>query len=198
MNNHVAPPKAAVARPPCRTEHRPHHVAVVHPHHEVTTMMFTDIVDSTELLAASGDDVWVEFLMWHDVTLRHLLRMHGGREVKQVGDGFFAVFDNPLCALTCALAVVGLLSAPGPGRPSVSVRVGIHRAEVVRLGRDYVGRGVHEAARIAALARGGEVLASADSVPEADGAVAVADQRRVSLRGLDEPVDVVSVTGVAS
>jgi class 3 adenylate cyclase len=169
---------------------------VVHRRHVVTTIVFTDIVGSTGLVAASGDDGWVDFLLWHDVVVRRLLGDHGGREVKHLGDGFFAVFDDPAAAVACALAVVALLAEPGPGRPGVAVRVGIHRAEVVQVGRDYVGRGVHEAARITALAAGGEVLASACTVA---GVVngSTSEPRTVGLRGLDDGLDVVSIRAAA-
>ena len=198
MKHLVALPKATATKPGCRPDHGRHQAKVVHPRHVVTTMMFTDIVDSTGVLAVAGDDVWVEFMLWHDATLRHLFRAHGGREVKQVGDGFFAVFDDPGAAVTCALAIVGLLATPGPGRPPVGVRVGVHRAEVVRLGQDYAGRGVHEAARIAALAGGGEVLVSAGTVPTPGEGVVLGTPKQVRLRGLMEPLDVLSITRAGS
>lgn len=180
---------------PCQDRSLARPRAVVHPRHVVTTMMFTDIVDSTGLLAAAGDDVWVDFLLWHDVALRSLFRAYRGLEVKQVGDGFFVVFDDAQAALTCAVAIVGLLAEPESGHPAVAVRVGIHRAEVVQVGRDYMGRGVHEAARITALAAGGEVLASVGSLAGADG-LTTERPRTVALRGLADAVDVVAITAV--
>jgi class 3 adenylate cyclase len=165
---------------------------VVHPRHVVTTIMFTDIVGSTGLVATGGDDGWVDFLLWHDVVLRQLFRAHRGREVKHLGDGFFVVFDDPGAAVACAVAIVSLLADPGPDRPGVAVRVGLHRAEVVQVGGDYVGRGVHEAARITALAGGGEVLASAVTVADVIHGL-TSEPRTVGLRGLAEGLDVVSI-----
>jgi len=164
----------------------------------VTTLMFTDIVGSTTLLAAAGDDVWVDFLLWHDVAVRRLFHAHGGREVKHVGDGFFVVFDDPAAALSCAVAIVSLLSEPGPGRPAVPVRVGVHRAEVIQVGSDYVGRGVHEAARITALAAGGEVLASVGSLPAGADGLTRDRPRTVALRGLTDTVEIVSIASTAT
>jgi class 3 adenylate cyclase len=161
-------------------------------------MMFTDIVDSSGLLAAAGDDVWVEYLLWHDVTLRHLFGLHRGREVKQVGDGFFVVFDDPAAALACAVSIIALLANPGAGRPGVSVRVGIHRSEVIQVGRDYAGRGVHEAARILDLAGGGEILVSAGSMTPAAAGFVAEPPRTVTLRGLPESVDVVSISAAVA
>jgi class 3 adenylate cyclase len=182
-----------------RAAHAPHlRRRRVHPRHVVTTMMFTDIVGSTGLLAAAGDDVWVEYLMWHDVVLRHLFGVHGGREVKQVGDGFFVVFDDPAAALACGLSIIGLLANPGAGRPAVPVRVGIHRSEVIQVGRDYAGRGVHEAARILDHAGGGELLVSAGSVTPAAVGFVAEPPRTVTLRGLPDRVDVVCITAAVA
>jgi adenylate cyclase len=188
---------ALPARTTCPGRTRPTSNRVVHPRHVVTTIMFTDIVGSTGLLAAAGDDGWVDFLLWHDVVVRRLFQAHGGREVKHLGDGFFVVFDDPAAAVICALAVVSLLADPGPDRPGVGVRVGIHHAEVVRVGDDYVGRGVHEAARITALAAGGQVLASAGTVAAVAHGVA-SEPRTVGLRGLADGLDVVSIGTAAA
>jgi class 3 adenylate cyclase len=181
----------------CPSRTHPHPRRVVHTRHVVTTIMFTDIVGSTGLVAAGGDDGWVDFLMWHDPVLRKLFRAHGGREVKHLGDGFFVVFDDPAAAVACAVAIVSVLADPGPDRPGVAVRVGIHRAEVVQVGGDYVGRGVHEAARITALAAGGEVLASAGTVADVGDGVA-REPRTVGLRGLVDGLDVVSMSTAAA
>src|SRR5439155_1616172 len=127
----------------------------------VRTFMFTDIEDSTTLLATMGDDRWSEVLRWHDSTLRRLFDRYDGQEIKQRGggDGFFVAFASAEAALDCAFAIQSAMIEDGGGRrPPIRVRVGAHEAEATRSVDDYGGRGVHEAARIAALASGGEVL----------------------------------------
>lgn len=121
----------------------------------VLTMLFTDIVGSTELLAGMGDDEWSRVLEAHDAVVREALQQFDGREVKTVGDGFVAVFSRPGLAVQCAQAVVA-----GTQEIGVPVRVGLHCGEVEVRGHDVVGVGVHVAARVAALARSGEVLIS--------------------------------------
>ena len=131
------------------------------------TLMFTDIVASTELLTAIGDDAWSVLLQWHDATLRRLFIRHGGQEVKQVGDGFFAVFGDTSDAIACALAIQQALSTSRrAGRLTPQVRIGVHEAEVTQTRGDFNGRGVHEAARIAALGEADEVVDQrADACP---------------------------------
>src|SRR5437667_9171727 len=69
------------------------------------TFMFTDIVGSTNLVEAIGDDAWLNLLRWHDQTLRALFAEHGGEEVDHAGDGFFVVFDRSEAAISCAVAI---------------------------------------------------------------------------------------------
>jgi class 3 adenylate cyclase len=156
------------------------------------SFLFTDIVDSTTLAGALGDEPWTGLLAWHDRTLRELFDAHGGEEVDHTGDGFFVTFDGPKDALACAVAIQRCLAehrrahgfAPG-------VRIGVHAAAARRVGGDYRGRGVHEAARIGALAGEGEIVASAATVDAAG--VPHSPPRTVELKGVSEPVDVVSV-----
>src|SRR5256884_843867 len=124
----------------------------------VRTFMFTDIEDSTTMLATMGDDRWSEVLRWHDSTLRRLFERYDGQEIKQRGggDGFFVAFGSADAALDCALAIqAAMTDGAGDRRPPIRVRVGAHEAEATRSVDDYGGRGVHEAARIPALATGG-------------------------------------------
>ncbi len=160
---------------------------------EVRTFMFTDIVGSTALVEAIGDEAWHDLLRWHDDALRRCFASSAGEEVHRTGDGFFVAFPDARSALECAVAIQRTLAdhrrdhgfAPG-------VRVGIHSAEATRAAGDYEGAGVHAAARIAALAQGGEVLASVETL-DALGDVVTGEPREVSLKGLAKPVLVVAV-----
>jgi class 3 adenylate cyclase len=164
----------------------------------VRTFMFTDIEDSTTMLATMGDDRWSEVLRWHDSTLRRLFDRFDGQEIKQRGggDGFFVAFASADAALDCALAIqAAMTEGAGDRRPPIRVRVGAHEAEATRTVDDYGGRGVHEAARIAALASGGEVLVSIQTVESAGSRHPVTATRSAQLKGLAEPVVIASLVG---
>ncbi|MCV7378115.1 adenylate/guanylate cyclase domain-containing protein [Mycobacterium alsense] len=124
----------------------------------LTTIVFTDIVGSTERAAMLGDDRWRDLLDNHDTIIRHELQRYGGREVNTAGDGFVATFSSPSAALACADDIVDAVRVLG-----IEVRVGIHAGEVeVRgaLKSDVAGMAVHIGARVAALAGPSEVLVS--------------------------------------
>jgi len=164
----------------------------------IRTFMFTDIEDSTTMLATMGDDRWSEVLRWHDSTLRRLFERYDGQEIKQRGggDGFFVAFASADAALDCALAIqAAMTDGAGDRRPPIRVRVGAHEAEATRSVDDYGGRGVHEAARIAALATGGEVLVSVRTVESAGSRHPVTETRSAELKGLAEPVIIASLVG---
>ena len=164
----------------------------------VRTFMFTDIEDSTTMLATIGDDRWSEVLRWHDSTMRRLFDQYDGQEIKQRGggDGFFVAFASSEAALDCALAIQAAMTEDaGDRRPPIRVRVGAHEAEATRSVDDYGGRGVHEAARIAALASGGEVLVSIRTVESAGSRHPVTGTRSAELKGLAEPVVIASLAG---
>lgn len=161
---------------------------------ERATFMFTDIVGSTNLVEVLGDDAWGHLLAWHDDCLRSLFAAHRGREVNRIGDGFFVAFTSPHDALRCAVAVQRALDEHRRANGfAPAVRIGVHEAEVTRKGDDYEGKGVHVAARVGALADAGEILASR-------GLVAGIDQppssppRSVTLKGLSDPLEVVSIS----
>jgi class 3 adenylate cyclase len=159
------------------------------------TFVFTDIVRSTNLVEAIGDEAWENLVGWHDRTLRALFSEHGGEEVDHAGDGFFIAFDDPGAALACAVAIQRSLA--GHRRThgfAPQVRIGVHAAEATRRAGDYGGRGVHEAARIAALAEGGEILASEQTVASADGSFTASEPREVRLKGISEAARVVSLS----
>jgi len=125
------------------------------PDRVLVTVLFTDIVGSTETAAAVGDDAWRRLLDRHDETVRRYFQRYRGREVKSTGDGFLAVFDGPARAVRCAQAITEAVVALG-----LQVRAGLHTGEVELRGDDVGGVAVHAGARIAALAGPGEVLAS--------------------------------------
>jgi class 3 adenylate cyclase len=156
--------------------------------------MFTDIVDSTRLVEVLGDDGWEHLSRWHDDTLRSLIAQHGGEEVKTIGDGFFAAFAAAADAVRCAVAIQRELVAHRRASGfALNVRIGIHAAEASQRGMDYSGRGVNEAARIGALATGGQILVSASSVTGSSIPYGISEPRTVTLKGISKPVDVVAV-----
>ena len=162
------------------------------PRRVVKTFMFTDIVRSTNLVEALGDEAWENLLRWHDETLRALFAAHQGDEVVATGDGFFVGFDSPEAAVACAVAIQrGLADHRRKHGFAPQVRVGLHACDATQVGANYRGRGVHEAARIAANAEAGEILASAGTV--VGGRSAHSEARSMTLKGISEPVDVVSV-----
>ena len=158
----------------------------------VKTFMFTDIVGSTALVDAIGDDAWETLLRWHDETLRALFRAHDGEEVVATGDGFFVGFDSPDAALACAVAVQRRLADHRREHGfAPQIRIGLHASDATQVGRDFRGKGVHEAARIAGAAAGGEILASEATV--AGTSFRPSTPRQVALKGLSEPVAIVSI-----
>jgi class 3 adenylate cyclase len=156
--------------------------------------MFTDIVQSTELLGFIGDEAWGHLVRWHNDKLAALVAAHSGEVVRTMGDGFFVTFDDAKAALECAVAIQRALE--GHRREhgfSPKVRIGLHRAEATKEGPDWSGKGVHAAARIGALAEGEEILASWETAEAAGSSFPLSDPRTVSLKGIFEPVKVVAV-----
>jgi class 3 adenylate cyclase len=121
----------------------------------LATILFTDIVASTELASSIGDARWRDLLGEHDRIVRTELDRFRGREVKTTGDGFLAVFDGPARAIRCAEAI-----HKGVGSLDIEVRAGLHTGEVELLDGDLGGVAVHIAARVSARAGAGEVLVS--------------------------------------
>jgi class 3 adenylate cyclase len=156
------------------------------------TFMFTDIEGSTGLVEALGDEAWQGVLRWHDDTLRSLFAEHKGEEVVGTGDGFFVGFDSPDDALACAVAIQRRLNDQRTTQGfAPKVRIGVHASGATQVGRNFSGKGVHEAARIAALADGDEVLAS--KATAADGRFPISETKTVTLRGTSEPIEIVAV-----
>jgi class 3 adenylate cyclase len=159
----------------------------------VRTFMFTDIVGSTSLIEAIGDEAWHGLLRWHDEALRRCFAGNAGEEVHRTGDGFFVAFPDAPSALACAAAIQRALAEHRRNHGfAPQVRIGLHAAEATRVAGDYEGVGVHAAARIGALADGGEVLASVETVEGIDD-VTFGASREVTLKGLAKPVQVVAV-----
>jgi class 3 adenylate cyclase len=129
------------------------------PHHELdrvlATVLFTDVVGSTDQVAGMGDRRWSELLATHDDLTRAEFERFRGREIRTTGDGFLAVFDGPGRAVRCACAIRDAVRAIGMG-----VRVGLHTGEIELRGDDIGGIAVHIAQRVQALAQPDEVLVS--------------------------------------
>ncbi|RXG98876.1 adenylate/guanylate cyclase domain-containing protein [Bradyrhizobium vignae] len=121
----------------------------------LATVLFTDIVGSTEKAAALGDQRWRDLLDGHHATIRRNLARFRGHEVKTTGDGFLATFDGPARGVRCACAIVEEMRPLG-----IEVRAGLHTGECEMIGSDVGGIAVHIGARVAALAAGSEVLVS--------------------------------------
>jgi len=155
------------------------------------TFMFTDIVGSTNLVVALGDEAWETMLGWHNTTLREVFTAHGGEEISTTGDGFFVSFDSPDTAVAAAMAIQRRLAehrtSSGFAPP---VRIGLHASDATQVGGDFHGKGVHEAARIADLGGGGDIVASLATV---GGAQRTSNPRSADLKGLSGPIEVVNV-----
>jgi class 3 adenylate cyclase len=156
--------------------------------------MFTDVVRSTDLVAAIGDDAWVSARAWHDRALRDLFRAHAGEEINHTGDGFFVAFADAPSAIGCAIEIQRTLERQRREQGfALPVRIGLHATTALRTSEDYAGRGVHEAARIAAAAQGSEIVASQAALALAPAGTPVAQARSVELKGIIEPVEIASI-----
>jgi len=119
------------------------------------TVLFTDIVGSTEMAAQLGDRRWRKTVARHNATVRRELRRHHGREIDTAGDGFFATFESPTDAVRCAASVLAAVHGLG-----LRIRAGIHTGEVEPAGDKVGGIAVHIGARLLAMAGPEEVLVS--------------------------------------
>jgi class 3 adenylate cyclase len=158
----------------------------------LATVLFTDIVGSTERAANIGDRAWRTLLDRHHASIREELNRFRGREVDTAGDGFFAMFDGPGRAIRCARAAVERVGALG-----VDIRAGLHTGEVEFAGSDVRGIAVHIGARVASLAGAGEVLVSSavrDLV--AGSGIEFEDRGEHRLKGVPDPWKIFAVTKV--
>jgi predicted ATPase/class 3 adenylate cyclase/tetratricopeptide (TPR) repeat protein len=166
---------------------------------ETLTFLFTDIEGSTALLGRLGDDDYAQVLAGHHALIRSALAAHSGREVDTQGDAFFAVFSSPRGCVAAVLAMQQAMGAHGwPGGEPVRVRMGIHCGEAARTATGLVGLEVHRAARVAAVAHGGQVLVSeAAAVLVRDGlppGAALADLGVHRLKDLGRPERIFQLT----
>ena len=157
------------------------------------TFLFTDIVGSTRLLENLGDERWSKLLALHDKLVRTRIVESGGDVIKQTGDGFFASFDDPGAAIDAAVAIQRALQSEvfAP-----EVRIGAHAGTAFKTGAsfsDYGGQSVHVAARIGAAAGAGEVLVSRETIDGIETSFRLSKPRAASLKGFEQPVEVVSV-----
>jgi len=158
-----------------------------------TALMFTDIVGSTSLIGAIGDDAWEHVLRWHDRKLRSMFAGHGGREIDNAGDGFFVSFQMPDAATSCAIDIQQTLSRQRHEQGfAPEVRIGLHAGEVTEVGVALSGEEVHKTARICGHAAGGEILASSSMIDQIE-TLRRGESRTLQLDGFAEPVEVVSV-----
>jgi class 3 adenylate cyclase len=153
------------------------------------TVLFTDIEGSTAMTQRLGDAKAREVMREHERITRECLRAHGGSEVKTMGDGFMASFGSAVKALECAVAVQRAFAEHSAGGEAIRVRIGLNAGEPIAEEADLFGTAVIAAARIAARAGGGEILAS-DVVRQlvAGKGFLFSDRGEVVLRGFDDPV----------
>jgi adenylate cyclase len=158
------------------------------------TVLFTDVEGSTALTQRLGDAKGREVLREHERIVREALKAHGGSEVKTLGDGFMASFSSATRALECAIAVQRAFATWNAGvgadsRPPLRIRIGLNAGEPIAEEKDLFGTAVNLAARIAAEAQGGEIVAS-DVVRQlvAGKGFLFADRGETALRGFEDPV----------
>ncbi|HVA09357.1 MAG TPA: adenylate/guanylate cyclase domain-containing protein [Acidimicrobiales bacterium] len=158
----------------------------------ITTMLFTDIVDSTPRAATLGDTAWSTMIDDHNDRMRQEILAHGGDEVKCTGDGFLVAFDNPASAIRCARGAMQSVADLG-----LELRAGVHVGEVTRMGRsDVSGLAVHFAQRLCARAGGGQVLTSEAAMERCEGyGISFEDGGTTTLKGIPGEWHIFSVTG---
>jgi class 3 adenylate cyclase len=158
------------------------------------TIAFSDIESSSVLLDRLGDADFVRLLAWHDRLVHESVELHHGFVVKSQGDGFMLAFPSAAYALRASLDLRERIS-PGFGGVPLRVRIGLHVGEAMRHADDFYGRTVVIAARISALALGGEILASSlvHGLAQGLGTFTFGAPRAVTLKGLDGTFDVYPV-----
>ena len=155
------------------------------------TFFFSDIVGSTQLVEAIGDQAWTGLVAWLDGSLRECFAAHGGEEVDHAGDGFFVAFPDSKSALECAITIQRKLASHRREHGfAPRIRIGVHATNASHQSGRYRGRGVHEASRIASLAGPDEIFASRESVPV--GFVA-SEPQAVRVKGFSKPLEVVNI-----
>jgi class 3 adenylate cyclase len=151
-------------------------------------VMFTDVVESTELAERLGDDAWGEMLAAHRQQIRRHVAAHGGQEVGTQGDGFLIRFASPADAVTCAIAIehdVAVRRAAGENLPEV--RIGIHAGKAVADGDDLIGRVINLAYRVTAMAETEEILVTEPVADEVSTNIPLIDRGLQTLKGIAQP-----------
>ncbi len=151
------------------------------------TIMFSDIEGSTEIADRLGDKRFMDVIRQHNAIIREEVKAHGGFEVKSEGDGFMIAFQSARRALDCAIAIQKQLAQRNAASTEpFRMRVGLHCGEVIKEGEDFFGRNVILAARVANLAKGGEILVSGvlKALVESAGDLTWSEPRSVELKGL--------------
>ncbi len=157
----------------------------------LATVLFSDIVNSTEQASSLGDRAWGERLEQHDRAIDRQLARFSGQLVKRTGDGVLAIFDGPARAVQCAAAIRGAVRQLGLG-----VRIGLHTGEIERRGADVAGIAVHLAQRVQGMAQPGEILATRTVVDLVVGSdLEFADRGEHEARGVPGPWRLFSVEG---
>jgi class 3 adenylate cyclase len=160
-------------------------ISVAESRRVLATVLFTDIVGSTERAEQLGDQRWRDLLVAHHTAVRREIARYRGSEIKSLGDGFLATFDGPARAVRCACAIAEAV------RPlDIQVRNGLHTGEIELADDDVQGIAVHIAARVSALAGPGEVLVSRTVKDLVAGSGLRFNERgKQSLKGLQEPIE---------
>ena len=158
---------------------------------ETITVVFTDVVGSTELMSRQGEAAADEVRREHNALLRQAVVEHGGREVKSLGDGLMIVFDGVTAALASAVAMQQAIAGRSSDSEPLAIRIGIAVGEAEFEDNDYFGLPVVEAARLCGAAEGGEILATefVRMLARSRGAIEMEFVGALELKGLDEPVE---------
>ena len=145
-------------------------------------------------MSALGDEAWDGIRRWHDRTVSTIIAEHQGTIVKGMGDGFFAVFDEPALAVDSAIAIQRALDEHRRREGfSPGVRIGVHVGSAIAVADDYSGQDVVVAARISALAEADEILVSAAVVDGVGRHVTIARRGSTELKGIPAPVEIAAV-----
>ena len=164
------------ATPPARGERSPS-----------TALLMSDIVDSTRLLDAMGDEAWAQVLRWHDNVLEDQFEAHGGRVVKHTGDGFLVAFDDEGSAVSCAVEIQRRLAAHRKQAGfAPQVRMGVNSGAITRTEDDVGGIEVHKAARVASAAEGDEILVSQGVAARTEDRFGYDEPRTIPAKGIDD------------
>ncbi len=159
--------------------------------HVVATVLFTDLVDSTQTAERLGDARWRGVIAEHNIAARHEIEKYRGREIKTTGDGLLAIFDSPAAAVRAAAAIIDVVAGLG-----LQLRAGVHSGEIELTSSDVRGIAVHTAARVMSVAGRGEVLVSRTTRDLAVGSGLEFDSRGIHvLKGLAEPVELFGLAG---